>query len=215
MKNQVNVQIMYFKILFSLSVILIVFGFFGCDECLFENNKNQLIDMGDIPSEIKECVPYQDGDTVKFVDTEGNVHLFKVIRAFEYHETSIDFDCHINYIKYQTDSLQLKSDTYNRVIVFEGSNYHPSGLNIINSYSMDLKTRYFIVPISDKAKNSVDQLDSLLVNGEIYMDVFVINPTIYIDRYQDSIHAETIYYNYKYGMLKIAFSDSTYLIRKE
>lgn len=215
MKNQVNAQIEYFNFLYSLSVISIIFGFFGCVECLFENKKNQRIDMGDIPSEIKECVPYQDGDTVKFIDSQGNVHLFNVIRAFEYHETSKDFNCHINYIKYQTDSLQLKSDTYNRVIIFEGSNYHPSGLNIIHSYSMDFKTRYFIVPISDKAKNSVDQLDSLIVNGEIYTDVFVINPTTYINRYQDSIHAEAIYYNYKYGMLKIAFSDSTHLIRKE
>ncbi len=171
--------------------------------------------MGDIRTSIRECVPYQDGDTVKFVDPEGIVHLFRVIRAFEYHETSNDFDCHINYIKYQTDNLQLNSETYNKVIIFETSNYHPTGLNNINSYSMDFKTRYFIVPISDKAKNSVDQLDSLIVNGKIYTDVFVINPTVYISRYQDSIHAETIYYNYKYGMLKIDFSDSTYLIRKE
>lgn len=214
MKTQVHTQKLSSEFLFFLVAILIAFSFTACDECIL-GEKNQHIDMGDIPLAIRDCVPYQDGDTVKFVDPEGNAHLFKVIRVLEYHETAIDYDCHINYIKYQTDSLLLYSDTYNRVITFGTSNYHPSGLNIIHSYSIHFGIRYFIVPISDKAINSVDQLDSLIVDGEIFTEVFVITPTVFGYSWMDSIKTDTIFYNYEYGMLKVTFDDSTFFIRND
>lgn len=171
--------------------------------------------MGDIPAAVRECVPYQDGDSVIFADSKGNIYLFKVKREFKDHETYRQYDCRANHYKYQTDSIQFNSDSYKRELSIKTSNFQSAGLNIINNYSIHFGKRYFNVPISEKAKNLVDQVDTFIVDAKIYTDVFVITPTTFGYSWMDSVNPDTIFYNYKYGILKIALSDSTYLFRKD
>jgi hypothetical protein len=196
---------------------MILFGFTACDDCFLGMKENQHEDLGKVPAEITECIPYHDGDTVKLVCTEGTIHLFKVERWIEKHETFRDRDCIIKHIVYESDNLLLTSDTYYKEITFRIDNYHGQGLTIGKNYIMEFINKGFRIPVDDVAREHFNMFDSIQVGKQFYRDAFIIqrlkfNPDIWGDT---TNYPEAMLYNYEYGILQIIFTDGSFFDRQD
>lgn len=217
MKNQVHTQRLSSEFLLFLVVVLIAFSFISCDNCFLGIKKNQHEDLGPISAEITKCIPYQDGDTLKFLDDDGNVHQFMVKRDFEDNVEVIGRDCYDEYFSFQSDYIEISSDSYLKKISLHIDNFNGLGLSIGRNYSLKTMGKYFRVPVDDVARGNVTKIDTFKVDGKNYLDVFLINrlnlnPEIYGD---STIYPNNIYYNYKNGILKIRFANGTYFSRKD
>ena len=91
-----------------------------------------------------------------------------------------------------------------------------STLNDSNKWSEPVNVGYpintpnddlFYIPTADFQLDYFEKVDSLIIDSVTYKDVFKLNSDYgsYYDK--DSIYADSLYYNYEYGILKILMSN--------
>ncbi len=164
-----------------------------------------LIDNGPIPDSILARVPYQDGQVYQFRHSAGKVISFAAHRAS--HEEYIDCERCCKYLyKYQGNTTVLVPDYPVFDLTFRISN--PDSLRY--DFYVWMGNSAFYPPVIPGDSVSAVRYDSLLIHDRWHRDVFRIpNANDYWFN-RDSIYADTLYYNFESGILKIVMSNGEY-----
>jgi len=164
-----------------------------------------LIDMGPIPDSILALVPYQDGQVYQFRHSAGKVITYAAHRAL--HEEYFDCErcCKFLY-KYQVNQTALVPDYPVFTLNVQLSNPDSSRLE----FSAWMGQRGFNLSMNQDDGNPVDRIDSAWIGEQWHKDVLRIRNSNYFGFSRDSIYADTLYYNYQSGILKIVMSNGEY-----
>lgn len=178
----------------KLFFILFLIPFlYACPVC---NKPSKIVTVGPIPDSLLRLVPYQDSSVYKLVHSNGYIVSFQTRRKTE--EESVFDECACSEIrKYYRNSTIMISDypaiTIQLTIVRFDSITSSFGISIRNNY---FETGDFI----DKVF-STTTIDSTLINGKYFKDVFVFRNN---DSYNNQdLFADSLYYNQDKGIIKI------------
>lgn len=186
--------------------ILLLFLLTGCDvDC-----KTQQISIfkGEIPDTILNCVPYKNGDVVKFINSEGTLLSYHVVREEKQITDQILEECYVYTTVYQEDESNLLSD----------SATYPINLWITNKvdydfYDVRIINEAFTIPATDFFYQQAEVIDSMTINNVLYYNIIIETPNYIESQNPDSLVAETLFYNYEFGILRIDFTDGDELQR--
>ena len=166
----------------------------GCDRCC----------TGD-PQTILQCVPYQYGDQLRFKTSQGDTLLYAVSRVLEERISDNMGHCDNEYLNYQDDESRLTPADSGLVMELKmpghSCNYPFYEIRIAdNKFLIYTKTHIYIYP---------EVLDSFMIDGKTYYDVFNKVPNRKDSLRSNYIPLDSLHYNYAYGILAIYFSDSS------
>jgi len=179
-------------------IVFIIFLKFGCGPtpCEYIVKTNQKL-----PVECLEMVPYKNGQVVKLQHSSGYVISFDVQReTTEYHESCRDccedrsYEINTTYLipNYSIFDIQL-------------------GISPIDSVNCGFYVyvgRYqFWMTSAMENSEFFQKADSIALNEKVYYDVFKLKSGYGLGYNQDSIFADSLFYNNKYGILQIKMSN--------
>ncbi|OQC44130.1 MAG: hypothetical protein BWX59_02086 [Bacteroidetes bacterium ADurb.Bin028] len=166
-----------------------------------------VIDNGVLPESALEYVPYISGKTYKFKHSNGLVVNFDASRETQKREewSSCMRSCPY-VIHYECNTTRLIPDY--PIFNFE--------LNICNLDTLNYNCNVslgkfgFHIPTGNFDTNYYEQVDSIKIDSVYYYQVFKLKS--YYDRYSshDSIYADSMYYSYDKGIIKITLSNNEY-----
>jgi len=175
-------------------MILLLNGCIPCDTVIIEN--------GPLPDSALRFVPYQNGKIYKFRHSKGLVINFDTYRETREEWTHCAECCSYEY-HYEVNSTRLTPNYPIFDFYFEISNRDTSYFECYTTIG-----KYgFYIPTADFQLDYFEKVDSLIIDSVTYKDVFKLNSDYgsYYDK--DSIYADSLYYNYEYGILKILMSN--------
>lgn len=176
--------------------IILVGCDFHCKEVLFDTYQDK------IPDSVLNYLPYKNGDVVDFINSDDIIISYQVTRETKIGIEYLNDECSVERMHYeqnQTDLNSVDSKFDIRLIV---SNYIP-----INTYLLEISHHNFRIPVSENSQEYADVVDSMLINNVLYYNVFIREREAIIPYYIDSVQADTIFYNYEFGILEIDFTD--------
>jgi len=179
-------------------LIIILILLFGCNPC----DDSITIDNGKIPEKVLKYVPYQNGQIYKFKHSAGLIIEFTTIRQSRDEYSWCEECCKYNY-KYEVNSTTLTPDYPIFDFGFEISNLDTT----YYSFIARVGKYQFYIPTSANSSEYYEFADSILINDKLYFDVFKLksNYGSYYDK--DSLFADSLYYNYELGIIKIKMSN--------
>ncbi len=184
--------------LLLISVILV-----GCDP-----PPPVIVDLGKIPPSVKQLVPYEDGDNYRFRHSQGAVIEFKAEREIRKTQTNCIEFCDKIY-EYEEDITLLKPDYLLFSPVLRITNQD----TVSYTFEIDLPGGFCVVPTSLEWRGEAGFSDSLVLGETTHYDVFCLESYHYGGFYEDSIRVDSLYYNYKSGIVKILMTDGAYFER--
>lgn len=186
-----------------LFLILSAAILYGCDP-----PEPIIVDLGDIPKSIRQLVPYEDGAVYRFRHSQGAVIEFNAVREARKTQTNCIEFCDKIY-EYEEDITLLQPD----YLLFSPVLRITSRDTVSYTCEIDLAGGFCIVPTSLKWRDQVGFSDSLVLGETTHYDVFCLESYHYGGFYEDSIRIDSLYYNYKSGILKILMTDGAYFER--
>jgi hypothetical protein len=176
---------------------LILSGCFPCHTTTVEN--------GPLPNSALELVPYQKGNTYKLKHSNGLVISFETTRETQEEYTYCTECCkYIYHFEINTTKLSPDYPIFN--CDFGISNRDTTHLDCYASIGKSV----FYIPTENTENNYYEKVDSLILNSIVYYNVFKLK-TDYDSYYnQDSIYADSLFYNYEHGILKVLMSNEEY-----
>lgn len=180
--------------------MLLMISLIACPPC-----NPIIVDNGQIPEQALSTIPYQDGDTCVFKHSNGLEINFFVTRQTTT-ESSYWEHCEEYTYQYQINSAKLLPD----YPVFE-FNLAISNLDTTNlNFYASIGKFGFMVPVSEEQYMYAAIVDSVFIASDWYYDVFRLKSDYYNYNFSDSIYADSLYYNYEFGILKILMSNGEY-----
>lgn len=182
----------------SIYILLIVF-LYGCPPC---DTVPVTIDNGSLPVSALKFVPYQSGETYRFKHSNGLVIKFKTFRETREEREERCTEC-CSYVQYEVNSTWLTSDYPIFDFYFSISNRDTSYYNCYASIG-----KYgFNIPTADFHPDYFSRVDSMMIDSFYYRDVFKLKSHYGSYNNSDSIYADSLFYNYEHGILKIIMSN--------
>jgi hypothetical protein len=164
------------------------------------------IDCGKIPDSVLQMVPYQNGQTFKFIHSAGLVINFTASRETREQWLGCNSErcCKYAY-KYEVNTTILQPDYPLFSFGFDLSN--PGPTPDVFGLGASVGKYWFQIPTDDYQAGYCGFADSILIGDKFYRDVFKIK-SIYGSAYdRDTIFADSMYYSYKLGILQIMMSN--------
>lgn len=179
----------YFFLIFGC-----VFIFYACPLCIESYSDN-----GPLNDEAKLLVPYKDQGIYSFKYNDTLIINFDAYRGLE---QGIDQCAECCYgVKYEIDKTVLTSDYPLFKISFEVDNLDTSDIHFYAKVGPD----YFYIPTPEWPPQYVEKSDSMMVNSFWYINVYKLKSSASPN--SNYVYADTMFYNYDYGILKIKMSD--------
>jgi len=186
----------------KISVISFIIFLFGCP--LLEKT---IIRNGSLPESAIALVPYKNGKSYKFKYSNDLTINFVAERE---RVEEIDNGCAecFNYeLYYELDRTILKSDYPLFDIKFEIDNNDSTKIHCYSTIGND----YFTIPTNELEESYFEKEDSMFVDSVWYRNVFKMKSGTSSNN--NIIYTDSLYYNYKFGIIKIIMSNGkTYTI---
>ncbi len=152
-----------------------------------------------IPADAFDIIPYQDLSTLKLKHSGGYVISFEANKRIEEYSGGCEECCSVEY--YEIGMIKLVPD----YPIFELS-FVVGGDSLWRYCNFYAGLNSFNIPVASVGSSAND---SVLIGENYYPNVFKIKS--YQDAYQSSpIYADSLYYNYQDGILKIIMSNQEY-----
>jgi hypothetical protein len=181
-------------------IILLMLLLASCNPC-----DPETFDMGKLPDEALLFVPYQDGEEVKLIHSAGHTINFRVAREIQ-QKTEYLCDRCCDIIKYEEDVTVLSPDYPVFQISIAISNFDSA----LYSCGLRMTGASFVIPTQEFQYNYFNQVDSIVIGGEIYEDVFMLNYEPWYYSQENPVQVDSLYYNYSHGILKIIMSNNEF-----
>ena len=215
------------RIWFLLTAIVAVIGFTGCPEY-----DPDYIDLGTIPEHYLATVPYEDGQTFYLQHESDRVLIpFKVtrFRTKSQGDNANGFDEYFVKYKptpsafffYEVDVTTCKPDyplfdidiRFSNAYMVDSVYYHDQYDKRPKYAQLTCHHLYASIPFIGETTEQFKVLDTLVVNNQIYHDVFEFtNEGMDLE----DIYVQTLYYNYDKGVIAIFMSNGEkYLLYEE
>lgn len=168
-----------------------------CDTITVEN--------GALPDSALSFVPYQNGETYKLKHSNGLIINFETTRSTRDEWSHCTECCNYEY-HFEINTTRLIPDYPIFDCNFDISNRDTTYFDCYASIG-----KYgFYIPTSDFQLDYFEKVDSLTLDSVSYYNVFKLKSDYgsYYD--QDSIYADSLYYNFQHGILKILMSNGEY-----
>jgi hypothetical protein len=161
-----------------------------------------LIDNGRIPDSILSCVPYQQGQTLKFRHSGGLVIGFSSTRQSRDEWLRCDWCCDYEY-KFEVNTTTLTPDYPIFSLGFDLSNPDSKGFD----FGARVGYYWFQIPSNSYQAAYCGYADSLMIGEKKYYKVFKIKSNYGSSYDRDTIFADSMYYSYKQGLIQIMMSN--------
>jgi hypothetical protein len=183
-----------------LTFILIIASFLT--QCPQPCEDEQIIDNGVLTEEALLKVPYQNGEIVKLKHSAGHIINFKVTRESEDRFMNNEHECGGMIEKCNLTILNPDYPIF--TVTFNMSNY--DGVSTL--YYLNIGYYSFILPEVIESSEYLNVADSLIINNKTYYNVLK-SKSSYGSTYYDTnlIYADSLYYNYDSGIIKIIMSN--------
>lgn len=182
-----------------MRTVVFVFIFFLVQSCI-PCDPPIIVDLGPLSEEQLQLVPYKDKQTYMFRHNQGQVISFVAERGTTQEQTYSSHCSKYEYL-YEMNTTYLIPDYPVFNIVLWLSN--PMEEEVY--FNLNVGTRSFYMP-TDFSNSYFPRKDSVWIIDQFYYNVFQLKSQS--DYYQsDSIYADSIYYNFDYGILKIIMSN--------
>lgn len=160
-------------------------------------------DEGPVNDSLLVFIPYQDNNTYQFRHSAGEVINFQCSRETKTYVSPCEEGMNIETI-YQKNNTLLSPDYPLFDIKFSISSYTGSNGDI----KAGVGNSGFDIPITPQVTWYYGFLDSLELNGTTYYDVFRLRSRGQTGDSQ--LYADSIYYNYSKGIIKIIMTNDEY-----
>ena len=157
---------------------------------------------GEIPDSVINLVPYENGEVVNFLNAEGKILTYYVVRESKQLTEQIVEECYVSSTTYAVDETNLASDSANFPIEFAITNRVE-----FEFYAVKINNADFTIPATEYYYQLADVVDSMTINNVVYYDVLKETPFYFESQNADSLNADTLFYNYEFGILEIDFED--------
>ena len=168
----------------------------------------KMFDMGNIPQEVLDRLPYEDNDIMELVHSAGRVIRFSITHTVEDKEEIVCFDCCNTYL-YEEASTSFRPDHP----VFDCSMRLNNMDTIMYFLDISIGRAYYQVPVSDSTWAYYDRVDSVRIGGRFYHEVYRLGDQYQFgaDGEQEGIIAvDSLYFNFAEGILKITMTNDEY-----
>jgi hypothetical protein len=177
----------HFFILFLIPLL------YGCPVC---NKPTKIVDAGPIPDSLFKLVPYQNSEVYRFVHSNGYVVSFHTTRKTEEEFNFNECGCS-EVRKYYSNKTTMLSDYPAITIQLDILHYD----SLTSSFGISVRNNYFYNKDFIQKGFSATKIDSTLVNGKFFKDLFVFKN---YDSYNtQNQFADSLYYNTEKGIIKI------------
>jgi len=174
-----------------------------CDEPI-------LIDLGPIPEKFLKQVPYEHGKTYQFKHSAGLIINFEASRETRDEYSGCERCCDFDY-KYQVNETQLNPDY--PVFAFH---IQLNGMDTVHCQpSFRIGQSFFYPPWDSGAPSDLQPLDSVRLTGRWYYDVYALKNISDSWFSRDSITADSLYYNFSSGVLRVVMTNGEYYQKHE
>jgi hypothetical protein len=198
----------YYKLLLLSSFLFLLTA---CPICREETVEK---DLGELPENILDLVPYQDEETYHLIHSAGQVINYSSTRETTDYQYFCEHCCKYTYIT-DRNTATMTPDYPIFTIKTEIGCTGEDKLGQISYYIylelVDLAYSY--IPTSLDTFHEDILVDSLVQDGVIYQNVYKLK----LNNYNTSgdITADSLYYNYEKGIIKIKMTnDETYKIQE-
>lgn len=181
-------------------IILLLVFLAGCDPC-----EPETFDMGKLPEQALLFVPYQNGEEVRLRHSAGHTISFQVTRETTQKTEYLCGRC-CDIIMYEENVTVLSPDypVFSLSIAISNfdSAYYSCGLWMTGAS--------FAIPTKEFQYAYFNLVDSLVIGDDIYHDVFLLDyePGYYSK--ENPVRVDSLYYNYRHGILKIIMSNNEF-----
>lgn len=175
----------------------------GCWPC-----EPQTFDMGKIPGDVMDRLPYADGETMNLVHSAGHMIQFSIEQTIEDKEEISCNECCNTYL-YE----EVKTVFHPDHPVFDCQIRLNSMDTIIYMMNISIGRAFYQVPVADSMWTSVDIEDSMQIGNRFYHDVFRLKNLHDFGEANTSeatIQIDSLYFNFKEGILKITMTNDEY-----
>lgn len=173
----------------------------GCPRCPEAIELNH----GSLPDEAMQYIPYRTGETYHFKHSHDMVVDFYV-RQGTYTQTTSCSECCDYVITYEVNATELTPNYPLFNIRIEISN--------IDTSFFWCKAQVggcgFTIPTNGPDTASVEKADSVMVDSIWYYNVYQLESNWGCSQGEEVIYADSIWYNYTDGILKIIMSNKEY-----
>ncbi len=181
------------------SLFLLIFTLFFISSCCKESHESARYMLTD---EEKDFIPYEQGDSVKFIHSGGNEFGFEVVNEYTYLDRTYAEHCGENYVAYEYKIAELFSVAPYLNLIFKVTpvQFHPFLEIQLNNY-------YFHIDIS-----KTPQMDSVKLGENIFYDVYKVESNMYDN---PEIQPNRVLYNKQFGVLQINFTNNDSITLKK
>lgn len=201
-------QIIEVESMKNIIKLLVLSLLFGCQlECSVITKKT---DLGQLPDQVIDYLPYTNGQNVKYVHSGDSVISMKVSRENEKQYEYYEDECSsITYI-YSADVTRMASpDSTFRVTAWI------TNLATTDWYDVLVGTSTFKVPVSAEYRAKAEMFDSYTINGIEYDDVFRLPRDSVLMAENAAVLVDTLFFNVDYGFLEFVLEDGQRYKRQE
>lgn len=183
------------KITYLILSLLLLYGCFPSEPTV--------VDRGALPDSALKYVPYKNGETYRFVHSNGQEINFKATR--EKHKEQTSCDCFCEYIyEYEVDNTILVPDYPIFSFNFRIDNLDEASNNCYGTIG---KSGLYIPTTENDFYYNCEKADSIKINSKYYYQVFKFKQNL--NNYADNeVYIDSVYYNYEKGILKILLSNN-------
>ena len=180
--------------------VLFLYMLVSCDvECELQQFA---VYHGEIPDSIINLVPYENGEVVNFLNADGKILTYHVVRESKQLTEQIVEECYVSSTTYAVDETNLVSDSANCPIEFAITNRVE-----FDFYAVKIKNTDFTIPATEYYYQLAHVVDSMTINNVVYYNVLKETPFYFESQNADSLNADTLFYNYEFGILEIDFEN--------
>lgn len=163
-----------------------------------------IIDLGDVPDDGIAFVPYLPGETISLEHSEGLTITYSIQRESRDEETWCEWCCK-NIYRYEVLTTKL-TPNYPTASIEITMNSSDSTFIPCSVYT---DGGYFIIPTNKVMPDYDNKLDSIQIGLETYYDVFLLETDSW-NKSDGEIYADSLYYNFEFGILKLTKTNDEY-----
>ncbi len=174
------------------SIFLLILTLFFVSSCCEESHEAARYLLTD---KEKSFIPYDKGDSVKFIHSGGNEIGFEVVNEYTYLDMTHTEHCGENYVSYEYKVAELFSVApyLNLTLKVTPVQFYPFLEIKFNSY--DFQINISLPP----------QMDSVKLGENTFYNVYKAESNMYDN---PEIHPDRVLYNKQFGVLQINFTNN-------
>jgi len=174
----------------------------GCPRC----PETIVLDHGPLPNEAMKYIPYHTGETYRFKHSRDMVVNFTVMRRGNYTETTSCAECCDYVVRYEVNATEMAPDYPLFDMRFEISNMDTSFFYC----TARVGGCGFKIPTNGPDTADVEKMDSVMVDSVWYYNVYKLENSWGCFPGEETVYADSIWYNYTDGVIKILLSNDEY-----